>query len=709
MTARDLLDAALRYAALGWRVLPVYEVVEGEEGLICACGEGAACGRPGKHPRTRDGVNEATTDERQILNWWTRWPHANVGIATGRASGILVVDADCSDGKPGMVNLTKLSAKHGGLPTTPMINTGSGGLHLYFIWSDKLKTGTDVVDKAIDVRSDGGYVIAPPSRHKSGKEYEWRNGAIGEPVALPEWLLPVKAAKKKRAATSSKRRLTLEQVAEALKHIDPDDRDRWLAIGVILGREFDRRDEAWVLYESWAARDPKFDKDRAGNLARMREMFFKRSEEKPRDGDEELTLGSLIHWAQEGGWVLESEGVERYEKFWAVRPAAKFLYITSGALWIDKAVNETLPPRHVGFNDNGAPIYQKPAQWLAQNRGIDSMVFDPALPQIVKDKVAREQGIVEDAGATMFNRYYPPQVKLGDAQQATPYVEHIHKLFPTTAEADHLIAWLAHRVQRPGEKVRHALLIGGPPGVGKDTIIEAVMPAIGAWNVASIAPEEIFKPFNEYAASVLIRINEVVDLHEISRYKFYEATKTLIAGNPEYIAINPKYGVKFHVRNCAGVIMTTNYGSTGMYLTADDRRHFAVETIELWGTQEERDEYFRKLWAWLYEGDGFAHVAAFLHGGVDLDPKKFNPNAPPPKTATFKKIAASSTTGDGWLTDALAQLGDPPMVRVDTLRAASARRWREPDTRYIPIRSVRMGATTSKTPARTRSCESRST
>jgi hypothetical protein len=96
-----------------------------------------------------------------------------------------------------------------------------------------------------------------------------------------------------------------------------------------------------------------------------------------------------------------------------------------------------------------------------------------------------------------------------------------------------------------------------------------------------------------------------------SAAKFYEATKTLIAGSPEYIEVNPKYGLKHHTRNCAGVVMTTNYGSTGLYLPAGDRRHYPVETIELWGTQDERDAYFRSLHSWLqYEG-GCAHVAAY--------------------------------------------------------------------------------------------------
>lgn len=312
--SRGPKEHALTYAALGWRVFPVWEVIDqGEAGWICSCTEGAACGRPGKHPRTRDGVNEATTDRVTIEGWWTRWPQANVGIATGRASGILVVDADCSEGKPGMVNLTKLSAKHGGLPTTPMVNTGSGGLHLYFTWSERLKTGQDVIDKAIDVRSDGGYVIAPPSRHYSGKIYEWRNDSV-EPQVLPDWLAFARAnatseesgeAKKTRGRKRQQPGFKLEKLESMLAALDPDDRDMWLQTGVIMGRLYvgtGMEHDAWAVYEAWASRSAKFDEDRAGNLARMREMYYERSQEAPRTGGKPLGVGSIISAAKQAGW-----------------------------------------------------------------------------------------------------------------------------------------------------------------------------------------------------------------------------------------------------------------------------------------------------------------------------------------------------------------------------------------------------------------------
>lgn len=295
------MQYALEYAALGWRVLPLWEPVpDGQGGLICACDEGARCGRGAKHPRTRDGVNEATANESQIRLWWTRSPNANVGIATGRESGLTVIDADAGSNKPGIVNLTKLAARHGGLPETKRAKTGAGE-HLYFAYCEALRTGANVLAPAVDCRNDQGYVVAPPSMHITGARYEFIS-RTEQLAAVPEWML-----KEERLATvpgqpTAKRSLSLDQLPDALNHIDPDDRDAWLRNGVVIGREYERSPESWAIYEAWASRSKKFDEDRAGNLKRMKEMFQEVSQEEPRAGGRPLSLGTLIRAAKKGGW-----------------------------------------------------------------------------------------------------------------------------------------------------------------------------------------------------------------------------------------------------------------------------------------------------------------------------------------------------------------------------------------------------------------------
>lgn len=279
-TANALLDAALAYAARGWRVHPLVP--------------------RDKMPLAGIGITKATTDATQIRTWWAEHPQANVGIATGAASGLTVVDVDASDGKPGLINLTRLCARHGGVPQTLAVETSSGGRHLYFQHAPALHTGNDRLGEAIDVKNDGGNIVAPPSVHPSGHVYTFIDPAA-EVLASPEWMVP-QVQVRPRAARHQPA-MTLEEATQALAHVDPDDRDAWLNMGVVLGRTFDCSAEAWKVYEAWCARSEKFNDDRAGNLTRMRERFYEASQEQPRAGQEQLGIGTLVMLAQEGGWV----------------------------------------------------------------------------------------------------------------------------------------------------------------------------------------------------------------------------------------------------------------------------------------------------------------------------------------------------------------------------------------------------------------------
>jgi putative DNA primase/helicase len=155
------LDAALEWAGLGFAILPLHKPV----GIGCSCRRGPACSSPGKHPRTRHGVSDATTDADQLEAWWYRWPDANIGIATGRASGLVVIDVDPRSG--GHDYLAQLQHEHGGLPTTVTVRTGGNGWHHYFAGPESEVPGR-VLAPGVDLKGDGGYVVAPPSLHVSG-------------------------------------------------------------------------------------------------------------------------------------------------------------------------------------------------------------------------------------------------------------------------------------------------------------------------------------------------------------------------------------------------------------------------------------------------------------------------------------------------------------------------------------------------------------
>ncbi|AGL14744.1 bifunctional DNA primase/polymerase [Actinoplanes sp. N902-109] len=174
-----MLDAALAYARHGIPVLPVH--TPGRHGS-CSCGR-PGCDRPGKHPRLRHGLTEASADPQCITAWWARWPEANIGLRTGVVMD--VADIDSVEGRHGLRHLLG-----GVLPGGPQVRTGGGGWHF---WFPPLGYGNRVrLLPGVDWRGDGGYVLAPPSRHASGTFYYWvvRPGAElpSAPAALEEMI-----------------------------------------------------------------------------------------------------------------------------------------------------------------------------------------------------------------------------------------------------------------------------------------------------------------------------------------------------------------------------------------------------------------------------------------------------------------------------------------------------------------------------------------
>ena len=150
-----MLDAALYYASRGLAVFPLAENT--------------------KIPAIQGGFTNATTDPEQIRAFWTVRPNCNIGIATGGASGGLVVvdvDLDNDKGEDGYIALHAWEEEHGALPDGACATTPRGGTHLYFVSDEPFSCSTNS-EKGVDVRADGGYVVAPPSTRDDGARYEW--------------------------------------------------------------------------------------------------------------------------------------------------------------------------------------------------------------------------------------------------------------------------------------------------------------------------------------------------------------------------------------------------------------------------------------------------------------------------------------------------------------------------------------------------------
>ena len=195
-------DAALAYASRGIPVLPLHHPVAHLRGArpvpvgqpldkpqwwtACSCGD-RACGQFAKHPigaLVPHGVKEATTNRARVLAWWTSHPLANIGLACGHRFDVLDID-----GPTGEATMRALAADHGLQSSGPLVRTGGGGWH-YYLRPTGLGNANPRGLEGVDWRGRGGYVVAPPSRHRSGHPYQWAPGRdLDTPVAeVPEVL-----------------------------------------------------------------------------------------------------------------------------------------------------------------------------------------------------------------------------------------------------------------------------------------------------------------------------------------------------------------------------------------------------------------------------------------------------------------------------------------------------------------------------------------
>lgn len=185
----ERLKAALFYSQKGFLVFPIHSRTN--EGL-CDCGKD--CDSPAKHPFTPRGFKDATTDETTIRKWFSQWPQANIGIATGATSGIVILDVDPRNG--GNESLAEFIRRYGELPHTLTVKTGGKGMHYYFLHprGEIVIPSRSKIDDlpGLDVKGDGGYVVAPPSVHITGALYIFANDPNEVyPTVLPEKYLEV--------------------------------------------------------------------------------------------------------------------------------------------------------------------------------------------------------------------------------------------------------------------------------------------------------------------------------------------------------------------------------------------------------------------------------------------------------------------------------------------------------------------------------------
>jgi hypothetical protein len=296
----NLLPAALAYVnRFRWPVFPVHGILNGR----CTCGN-PECTRPGKHPIGKlvpHGLLDATLDEKHVKEWWRDMPYANIGVPTGLASGLVVLDVDV--GKTGDESLWDLQERFEQLPATVMALTGGGGFHYLFLHPGagiKVRNSTSAIGPGLDIRGDGGYIVVPPSSHKSGRRYEWELSCHPKDIPLapvPDWLLerivdtPPPVTNPPSDGNGRLYPGEITRIRDALSYLDPDPYDLWLQIGMALHSSGDD-ERGFALWTEWAGKSAKFDlvdhQRRWGSFQR-------------RPGG--VTLGSLFAAAKASGYT----------------------------------------------------------------------------------------------------------------------------------------------------------------------------------------------------------------------------------------------------------------------------------------------------------------------------------------------------------------------------------------------------------------------
>jgi hypothetical protein len=719
------LGIALKWAAAGAAVFPV-EITISEAKID-------------KVPRVKWRA-QSTTDPETIKGWWKEWPDSAPGIDLAKV-GLVVLDGDRHGGPDGVAGLDQLFKDHGlNASAIPMVITPqNGGRHAWFkqpVDGEPLGNRDKAVkDLGINIRGAGGFIVAPGVLLPDGRRYQRCDGTPSTIEGLIHGTIPVlpptlaallrakpnghdegapqqqtkmngqsfSGVREESYAEAALAALAAELAATASGGRNNKLNDCSLRMGHLVGAGWIARHlvEQRLLEAAQAcglADDDGFypvkatiksgldagEKEPTAPLQDREDWRASSTNGKPH------TAGPKDQTAAEFGISLDD--------FYAYMPQHSYIYIPSRDMWPASSVNARLAPVPIvgadgkpALDDKGNPKTIAANKWLDQNRPVSQMTWAPGEPLLIANRMIADGGWFDRQGDHCLNIYRPPVIKHATAAQAAPWLDHVNTIYPS--DAGHLVKWLAHRVQRPGQKINHAVVLGGNQGIGKDTLLEPVKHAVGPWNFIEVSPAHMLGRFNGYLKSVILRINEAHDLGDVNRFQFYDHLKAYTAAPPDVLRVDEKNLREYSVINCCGVIITSNHKSDGIFLPADDRRHYVA-----WSNFNKEDfdaDYWNKLWGW-YSRSGFQHVAAYL---AELDISNFDPKAPPPKTSAFWDIVnASRSPEDAELADVLDGIGNPDattLVRIQSEARGDFEIWitDRKNRRVIPHRLEACGYT----------------
>jgi hypothetical protein len=665
--AEDVLALRRRYWQNGYRPIEVWNPDQTHDD------EGKKLNNPGKQPRGQ----WRKAAEREPPDAARHNPDSRA-LSTGVPCGenkIVAFDIDVprQDVVNAIVHLIEQR-----LGTTPLVRIGREPKTLLVYRTEtpfpKIETPElfwpDGTKAQVEVLGDGQQFVADGIHPNTGQPYRWTDGC---PATVPLKLLPpVAQAAAREVVVAAEETLRLAGATNPPREEPPGGRPNGQArreggffsnvnsaaladiaawvIEIFPTAEHQANTGAWRVPSADLGRD--LEEDISVHPGGIRD-FGMREGLTPidlvvRHGGKDTALDAAL-------WLCERLSVEpeglgfttamALEDFYAYMPTHQYIYVPTRAIWPAASVNSRIPPVSLPDAKEIAP-----SQWLDRKRPVEQMSWAPGMPEVIRDRLLLQGGWVDHPGRACFNHYHPPTIVHGDKDGAKPWLDHVGLIYPDDAE--HIINWLAHRVQRPGEKINHALLLGGNQGIGKDTLLEPVKRAVGPWNFQEASPRQVLGRFNGFLKSVVLRISEVRDLGEFDRYQFYDAMKAYVAAPPDVLRVDEKFLPEYPIVNVCGVVITTNHKADGIYLPNDDRRHYVA-----WSDRDKEEfagDYWGTIWGFYNDG-GFGHIAAYL---AQRDLGNFDAKAPPPKTDAFWEIVnANNAPEEPELADLIDELG----------------------------------------------------
>jgi hypothetical protein len=354
-----MLAAVIKYAKGGWYAFPA---PPGQKKSY----KSAARSGGSKWGKTRD-LEEIKRD-------WQTWPDANVGLPTGKDSGFWVLETDTQKGHgvDGIANFKALAAANGSIPDTRMAESPSGSTHYYFKWVDgvEIKNSASRIAPGVDVRGEGGMVIAPPSVRRDGV-YKWLNDL---PLAeAPQWLIDaaVEASRRPEPSSTRSNQVDLEKLKAALAVLPNDSPSwtEWNSIGMALWSATGGSQEGRDLFHFWSKKWSGY------NEANTNDRWAVLHSAPPTS----IGIGTIYFKASEAcpGW-------DRYtiDSFYAYLPQHTHIFLPTREHWPAISVNAKLPKQPL-LNADGQPIVDgegKPKQisaaaWLDRHRSVEQMTW----------------------------------------------------------------------------------------------------------------------------------------------------------------------------------------------------------------------------------------------------------------------------------------------------------------------------------------------